>query len=51
MGLDEFHLVRRDVLLKRNRLILGRERVMGQHGLKLVRTHVEPPRNEREVGA
>ena len=50
MSLDKFHLVRGDVLLERNRLILGRQRVVGQRALQLLRGHVQSTGNERKVG-
>ncbi len=49
VGLDKLHLVRSDVLLERNRLILGRQRVMRQGALQLLRGHVQPTRNQGKV--
>ncbi len=50
MRLDELFLIRRDVGLERNKLILWAAAVLHQDGLNLIDGHVQPARDLRQVG-
>src|SRR6185437_216930 len=46
---NKFLLVRRNVLLQRNRLVLGCKAILPQQRVNLIYRHVQPARNQRKV--
>src|SRR5580698_8305062 len=50
MRLDKFLLIRRDVLLQRQRLVLRRGAVFLENAVDLVDRHIQTTRNHRQIG-